>query len=184
MLLPIVARNYAVGGEFHLTTFNFGPNFYIGNHAGARGLYDPLVPGHAEAAFERADAVRLAEEASGRTLSPDEVSSFWTARALEFIRTQPGAWLGQLARKLALTYNAVEIADTESPEVYSEWSSLLRALAPITFGVVLCLAAFGACMTASAWRRLWFLHAIALTYTLSVVLFFVFARFRFHSYTW
>jgi tetratricopeptide (TPR) repeat protein len=34
-------------------------------------------------------------------------------------------------------------------------------------------------MTAPAWRRSWFLHAIVLTYTLSVVLFFVFARYRF-----
>ncbi len=179
VLLPVGARNYAVGGEFHLTTSQFGPNFYIGNHAGARGLYDPLVPGRGNAADERGDAVRLAEEASGRTLSPDEVSSFWTARALEFIRTQPGAWLGQLARKLALTYNAIEIADTESEDVYAEWSSLLRALAPVSFGVIFCLAAFGVCMTADAWRRLWFLYAIALTYTLSIIIFYVFARYRF-----
>ena len=179
VLLPVGARNYAVGGEFHLTTSQFGPNFYIGNHAGARGLYDPLVPGRGNAADERGDAVRLAEEASGRTLSPDEVSSFWTARALEFIRTQPGAWLGQLARKLALAFNASEIADTESQEVYAEWSSLLRALAPVSFGVMFCLAVFGVCMTADAWRRLWFLYAIALTYTLSIVIFYVFARYRF-----
>ena len=179
VLLPVGARNYAVGGEFHLTTSQFGPNFYIGNHAGARGLYDPLVPGRGNAADERGDAVRLAEEALGRTLSPDEVSSFWTARSLEFIRTQPGAWLGQLARKLALTYNATEIADTESQDVYAEWSSLLRALAPVSFGVIFCLAAFGVCMTADAWRRLWFLYAIALTYTLSIIIFYVFARYRF-----
>ena len=179
VLLPVGARNYAVGGEFLLSTSQFGPNFYIGNHAGARGLYDPLVPGRGNAAAEREDATRLAEEASGRTLSPDEVSSFWTARALEFIRTQPGDWVRQLTRKLALTYNAVEIADTESQDVYAEWSSLLRALMRFNFGVIFCLAAFGVCMTASAWRRLWFLYAIALTYTLSVISFYVFARYRF-----
>ena len=75
--------------------------------------------------------------------------------------------------------NAIEIADTESQEVYAEWSSLLRALSPLSFGVMFCLAAFGACMTADAWRRLWFLYAIALTYTLSIVIFYVFARYRF-----
>ena len=147
VLLPVGVRNYAVGGEFLLTTSQFGPNFYIGNHAGATGLYESLVPGHGSAADERADAVRMAEEASGRTLSPSEVSSFWTARALDFIRTEPGAWLRLLARKLALTFNAVEIADTESQEVYAEWSSLLRVLAFFSFGVVLCGAAFGACLT-------------------------------------
>jgi tetratricopeptide (TPR) repeat protein len=179
VLLPIGVRNQAIGGEFHLTTSQFGPNFYIGNHAGARGFYEPLVPGHGSAADERDDAARLAVEVSGRTLSPGEVSAFWTLRALEFIRAQPGAWLGQLARKLALTYNALEIADTESQDVYAEWSSVLRALAPFGFGVVLCLAAFGVCMTLGAWRRLWFLYAIALTYTFSIVVFYVFARYRF-----
>ena len=179
VLLPIGVRNQAIGGEFHLTTSQFGPNFYIGNHAGARGFYEPLVPGHGSAADERDDAARLAEEVSGRTLSPGEVSAFWTQRALDFIRAQPGAWLGQLARKLALTYNALEIADTESQDVYAEWSSVLRALAPFGFGVVLCLAAFGVCMTVDAWRRLWFLYAIALTYTFSIVVFYVFARYRF-----
>jgi tetratricopeptide (TPR) repeat protein len=179
VLLPVGARNYAASGEFHLTTSQFGPNFYIGNHAGATGLYDPLVPGHASVADERIDATRLAEQASGRTLTPGDVSSYWTARALEFIRTQPAEWLGQLARKLALTFNAVEIADTESQEVYAEWSSVLRVLAPFSFGIVLCLAAFGVCITANGWRRLWFLYAIVLTYALSMVVFYVFARYRF-----
>ena len=179
VLLPVGARNHAVGGEYQLTTSQFGPNFYIGNHAGARGLYEPLVAGHGSAADERDDAARLAVAAAGRALSPGEVSAFWTARALEFIRAQPGAWLGQLARKLALTYNAVEIADTESQDVYAEWSPALRALAPFSFGVVLCLGAFGVCMTVGAWRRLWFLYAVALTYTLSIAVFYVFARYRF-----
>jgi tetratricopeptide (TPR) repeat protein len=179
VLLPVGVRNYTVGGEFHLTTSQFGPNFYIGNHAGASGFYEPLVSGHGAAVDEQDDAVRLAEEVSGRTLSPDEVSAFWTARALEFIREQPGAWLELLTRKLALAYNAVEIADTESQDVYAEWSSILRVLSPISFAVVFGLGALGAFMTADHWRRLWFLYAIALTYTASIVLFYVFARYRF-----
>ena len=179
VLLPVGVRNYAVGGEFHLSTSQFGPNFYIGNHAGANGLYDPLVPGHGSVTDERVDATRIAEESEGRTLSPSEVSSYWTSRAMEFIRAQPGAWLQQLARKMALTYNSIEIADTESQEVYAEWSSLLRLLSPLSFGVLLCLAAFGIGLTASEWRQLWFLYGIALTYTVSVVMFYVFARYRF-----
>src|SRR4029077_2337351 len=148
VLVPVGIRNYAVGGEFHLTTSQFGPNFYIGNHAGASGFYEPLGPGHGAAGGEQECAVRLAEEASGRTLSPDEVSAFWTARALDFIRQHPVAWLGLLTRKAALAYNAVEIADTESQDVYAEWSSILRLLSPINFAVVFGLAAFGTLMTA------------------------------------
>ena len=179
VLVPVGVRNYAVGGAFHLTTSQFGPNFYIGNHAGARGLYEPLVEGHGAAADEQADAVRLAEAASGRSLSADEVSSYWTERALDFIRTEPTAWLGQIARKTALTFNAVEIADTEAQEVHAESSAVLRVLAPLSFGVIFVFGAFGAVMTAPAARRLWFLYAIAVAYTLSLVVFYVFARYRF-----
>ncbi len=179
VLVPVGVRNYAVGGEFHLSTSQFGPNFYIGNHAGSVGLYEPLVTGHGDAGDERDDATRLAEEASQRKLSPREVSAYWTGRALDFIRTQPGTWLALVGRKLALTLNAAEIADTESQNVYAESSWLLRVLWPPSFGVILCLAAFGAVLTARDWRRLWFLYAIAITYTISVLIFYVFARYRF-----
>ena len=69
-LIPIVIRNYSVSHELHLTTAQSGPNFYIGNHSGAPGWYDPLVTGHGSAADERDDAIRLAEQASGRKLTP------------------------------------------------------------------------------------------------------------------
>ena len=41
VLLPVAARNKLVSGEFHLTTSQFGPNFYIGNNETASGTYQP-----------------------------------------------------------------------------------------------------------------------------------------------
>jgi tetratricopeptide (TPR) repeat protein len=179
VLLPVALRNQAVGGEFHLTTSQFGPNFYIGNHAGADGTYQALVVGHGSAADEREDATRLAEQAMGRKLSPREVSGYWTSQALDYIRSQPLAWLKLTARKLALTFNADEVSDTESQSIYAERSWLLRILGPFDFGLLLGMAVFGAIATAASWRRLWFLYALAITYALSVVMFYVFARYRF-----
>jgi tetratricopeptide (TPR) repeat protein len=179
VLLPVGLRNLAVGHEFHLTTSQFGPNFYIGNHAGAKGTYEALVQGHGSAADERQDATQLAEQATGRKLSPAEVSDFWTTRSLDYIRSQPIDWLKQLARKFALTFNAAELVDTESQAVYADWSWLLQMLQPFDFGRLLGLAALGAALTARSWRRLWFLYALAGTYALSVVVFYVFARYRF-----
>jgi len=178
VLLPVGLRNHAVGGEFHLTTSQFGPNFYIGNHAGATGTYEPLVPGHGSAADERQDATRLAEEAAGHKLGPAEVSRFWTGRGLADIRTKPAEWLRLAGRKLALTFNAVEIADTESRDVYAESSRVLRVLRPFGFDVLLGLATFGALVTAQIWRRAWWLYAIAATYAVSVALFYVLERYR------
>jgi tetratricopeptide (TPR) repeat protein len=179
VLLPVGFRNLAVGGEFHLTTSQFGPNFYIGNHAGATGTYEALVLGHGSAVDERADAIRLAEQAAGRKLLPAEVSNYWTGRALHFIRAHPIDWLTLAARKFALTFHSGEIADTESPEVFAEWSWLLIVLRPFDFGLLFAMAALGVVLTAPRWRRLWFLYAIAVTYTFSVVLFYVFTRYRF-----
>ena len=57
---------------------------------------------------------------------------------------------------------------------------MLRVFSPFSFGVLLCLAAFGVEPDRSLLAlELWFLYAIALTYTLSIVMFFVFARYRF-----
>jgi tetratricopeptide (TPR) repeat protein len=170
VLIPVGLRNLAVGGEFAITTAQAGPNFYIGNHAGAPGWYEPLVTGHGSAVDERADATRLAEQSAGRKLGAGEVSRYWTGRALEFVRSRPLEWLGLMAKKLALTVNHAEIADTESQQVYAEWSWILRA--PIGFGLVLAAAAL-------RWRgdrRLW---AMACVYALGVAAFYVVARYRF-----
>ncbi len=179
VLMPIAARNYAVGGGFQITTSQLGPNFYIGNHPGASGTYEPLVTAHGSAADERQDATRLAEQALGRPPSAGQVSRFWTMRALRFVRTHPLDWLRLLARKFALTLNAAEVADTESQETYSEWSSLLRGLRPFDFGIVLALATAGVIITCRSWERLWIFHAITVTYAVSVIVFYVFARYRF-----
>jgi tetratricopeptide (TPR) repeat protein len=179
ILLPVSLRNLAIGGEMHLTTSQFGPNFYIGNHAGASGLYDGLVAGHGNAADERDDATRLAEQAQGRKLTPGEISNYWTGRSLDYIRSQPAAWAALLARKFALTFNASEMPDSESQDVYAESSWLLRILRPLDFGLLLGLAVLGAALTARLWTRLWILYAIIAAYAASVALFYVFARYRF-----
>lgn len=177
VLLPVVVRNLAVGGEFHLTTAQFGPNLYIGNHAGAKGTYEALVPGHGSVSDERDDATRLAQQAAGRRLSPGEVSSYWTGRALEYIRAQPLAWLGLMGRKLALALNVSELTDTESPSVYADYAWLLKL--PLDFALLLGLAACAAVLAWDERRRIWLLYAMAGAYVATVALFYVFGRYRF-----
>jgi tetratricopeptide (TPR) repeat protein len=176
---PVALHNLAAGGELALTTAQFGPNFYIGNHAGANGTYIALEQGHGSAADERADAVRIAEQAAGRPLAAKEVSSYWTARAVDYIRSQPIDWLKLTARKLALVFHSAEAADSESAAVYSEWSWLLRVLSPFDFGVLVALAAAGVVATRRECRRLWLLYAIGGAYVAGVALFYVFDRYRF-----
>ena len=179
LLGPVALRNAAVGGAFHLTTSQSGPNFYIGNHAGASGIYQPLRYGRGRVDFESKDATELAEQALGRALAPDEVSAFWRDRALADIRAEPGRWLRLLGRKFALVWNATEIEDTEDQLTYSRHSWLLRSASLFHFGTLAPLALLGVWQTRRRWRELWLLYGCVLTYAASVVLFYVMARYRF-----
>ncbi len=180
VLLPVAWRNYRIGGEFFLSTSQLGPNLFIGNHPGANGLYAPLVAGRGDARAERADAVRLAEEASGRSLTPSEVSAYWTNQALAFVAHQPLAWLRQMAWKTFLTFHAIELADSESIDVFASQSWILRGLRScFGFGSLVPLAVLGVWVTRRDWRRLAILYGLILGFAASVALFFVFARYRF-----
>ncbi len=55
---------------------------------------------------------------------------------------------------------------------------MLVALQWFSFGALMPLALLGAWMTRAAWRRLWILYASFVTLMLSVVIFYVLARYR------
>ena len=59
-------RNLAVGGEFKLTTSQFGANFFIGNNPSADGTYNSVRNQIGAPQFEGSDALRLAEKALRR----------------------------------------------------------------------------------------------------------------------
>ena len=176
---PVVIRNAAVGGGFYLTTSQLGSNFFIGNNPLSDGTYMSLRSGRGDPEFERQDAIDLAQEATGRTLTPGEVSNYWLGRSLQYIREQPGAWFALLARKAGLLINTSEMLDTESQESHAESSSILAATSAIgRFGILVPLAVFGMIVVWSRWRQLWILYALVAAYAASVVLFFVMARYR------
>jgi len=180
VLLPVAARNSYVGGGFFITTSQFGPNFYIGNNPEADGTYQSLRFGRGSPEYERQDATELAERALGTTLTPAQVSSYWTDKALAFVTSSPGAWLTLMGRKAALVWNASEMVDTESQEAHAEWSLPLRLGGLVGhFGILVPLALFGVIVTWPMRRRLWILYAMMLAYAASVVLFYVFARYRY-----
>ncbi len=180
VLAPIAARNAHVGGEFVLTTSQAGSNFFIGNHEGASGVYEPLLPGRSSTPLERIDARQLAEQGAGRALSASEVSSYWFGKSFEWITAEPLDWLALLARKFALALNAYEIPDYEDQGYYAEHSWLLRWLgAVLHFGLIAPLAAAGLLLSWSRRRELAVLHAVCGTLLFGLVLFYVFGRYRY-----
>ncbi len=180
VLLPVGLRNYYVQGEFLLTTSQAGPNFYIGNHAHADGRYQPLVRGHETPTFEQRDATQLAERATGRKLSPREVSRHWLHRAWNDIAADPIRWLKLTAYKILLVWNCYEIADAESIMIYRRQSLVLNALTTLwNFGGLVPLAVLGIAITWKDRSRLWAFYALIGTMTLAVAAFYVLARYRY-----
>jgi tetratricopeptide (TPR) repeat protein len=180
VLLPVGCRNLLVGGEFHLTTAQFGPNFYIGNGRTATGFYEPLLKGRGQAMFERDDATTLAEQATGRKLMPSEVSNYWTVKALNEIRADVSGWLRLVFKKWLLVWNISEVGDSDDQYTYGDWSPLLQLLNRLLhFGILCPLAALGICLTWNRRARVWPLYAMILGYAGSVALFYVFSRYRF-----
>lgn len=178
-LVSVGVRNHIVGGEFALTTSQFGTNFYIGNNANAKGFYLPLRLDRGNVKYERDDAVAMAELAVGRKLSPREVSEFWTTQALDYIRSNPIDWIGLMARKALLVWNRVEASDSEDISAYAHFSFLLGSLSRVFhFGTMVPLAAAGIWLTRRRWRELGILYVLMASYAASLTLFFLFARYR------
>ena len=179
VLLPVAVRNYSVGGGFYLTTSQFGPNFFIGNNPQADGTYMSLRFGRGAPEYERTDATELAEHALGRRLTPADVSTYWTNRALDFIAARPGAWLALEGRKVLLLVNATEMLDTEAQESHADWSWPLRVGGWFGhFGILVPLALVGLVLSWPDRARLALLYVMLGAYGASVVVFYVFARYR------
>ncbi len=179
VLLPVAARNASLGGEWSPTTFQAGPNFYIGNNLNSNGLYRPLVPGHETPKYERADAQRLAELDEGRELTSREVSRYWFERSFDEIKQEPMSWIELLMIKSLMVVNRFEVPDVESMRVYRDFSITLRVLAPAWhFGILCPLAVWGMLVTRKRWRRLSLFYAFTLVMVAAIVGFFILGRYR------
>ena len=180
VLFPVALRNRVVGGEWLLTTSQFGTNFYIGNSQFADGRYVPLLQDRGGPEYERIDATRIAEEHRGRKLTPREVSAYWTEMAFEDIHADWSRWFRLMARKWFLIWNATEIIDTEDIYTHAESSWLLAGLLKVAhLGVFAPLACLGIVLAWKSWRRHGILVLFLLAYAASVSLFYVFGRYRF-----
>jgi len=143
VLGPLSVRNTLVGGELALTTSGAGMNFYVGNNAGATGIYEsaPFLSS-AEPEKERDDFLREAERRSGRRMTPGEASSFWLGEGLRFVREQPAAYLRLVGRKLFMFWNRVESQNNLSFYFAADFVPLLGLL-PVHWGVAAPLGLVG-----------------------------------------
>jgi 4-amino-4-deoxy-L-arabinose transferase-like glycosyltransferase len=178
VLLPTTVRNRVVGGAWVLTTANAGQNFYIGNNPmNETGEYQRLPFVDPNPKYEQRDFAAEASRRVGRPLGPVEISDYWFATSRTWIAEHPGAWLRLIWLKLRVYWGAYEVPDNLDYYLYRERAPVLRLALP-GFGLLAPLGLLGAGL---AWRfRGWprLLVLLVVVYSASVILFFVFSRFR------
>lgn len=176
-ILPVTARNAAVGDDFVLTSAHGGFNLYVGNNEQADGASKriPLVRENPE--YEPSDAREVASRAVGRPLRQSEVSAWWASRAFEWLRAHPADAVRLYARKVLLLVSAYELPDSVDPRYVAREVPLLRA--PwTTYGVVLPLALLGWLFARRGARSLGPLPFLLVSVGISLLPFYVFARYR------
>jgi Flp pilus assembly protein TadD len=176
-LAPFALRNLVVTGEPLLTTFQGGVNLWIGNNPEADGLYRPLVAGRQVPERERHEAIRLAEAATGRRLSPREVSRYWVHRSIAWARAEPAAFLRLQARKLALFWSVAEWPDAVDYGWMRQRSPAL-GLAFVERGALSLLAVAGIWLERRRLRRWAPVLLLLFGWMAATVAFFLFSRYR------
>lgn len=177
-IAPVSVRNACVGGEAVLISTQAGVNLWIGNNPASDGI-TAVVPGTREDWWGGYhDAIALAEREAGRELRASEVSRHYLEKSWTWARSDPAAWTALFARKLRYLLVDWELPNNEEPRFlalhYAPWMGAL----PQGFGALLALAGLGLFFERRRWREHWLLWTFLLTYSASVVAFFVNARFR------
>ncbi len=181
VVFPVTLRNWLVGHDVVLVSSQGGVNFYIGNGPDANGAFNvprvfPMT--RADDPLQQEEAYRkFAEKEIGRELKPSEVSAFWNARTWDHIAENPGEWIEILALKCGLFVNHYE--QSNSRDFYSsrDFSEVLRLPLP-GFGFLGSLGLLGMVLAWKRRRAAFFLYAMAGTYAVSFVIFFVLAHYR------
>ena len=183
VVLPVTIRNYRVSGDFVPIAWQGGFNFYLGNNRDATG-WSATAPG-IEQTWEGGyrDAIAIADQMSDRQLTKSEISDFWYDRAWSEILSDPGRFLGLQIKKIRLFLNGYEIPNNQNIYFAREESWLMKplmftGLIYFPYGILAPLMLIGIGLSLKEWRKYLLLYLTIGSYVISLLLFFVCARYR------
>ncbi|MFC1853401.1 tetratricopeptide repeat protein [candidate division CSSED10-310 bacterium] len=176
---PVAIRNYIKEKSFTLITTNMGLNFYIGNNHESRGTYDlpdeiRFIPGEWD---EDIQGKKYAERVLGKSLTSQEVSSYWFQKGLQFWKKEPAQALKNYVRKIMLFWNRYEIPQIENFYFYRIYYVPVLKFCFIPFAVVGPLSLIGLVLMLP-YRKLSLVILLVVVYSGTIALFFITARYR------
>lgn len=186
-MLPVAYHNYAVSGDFIPIASQGGINFYLGNNSVATGLtmrmpeitLDENIPW--DRFIPTTDSIAEAE--SGKTLSPSEVSAFWSGKFASYVSDDPIGFLAGLGRKTYYFFAGFENSDNFDLYFYRRINDVYASLVwnkglHFPFGLIAPLALIGAIMLWPQRRKLSLLYLFVFAYAPTVIGVLVTARHR------
>jgi tetratricopeptide (TPR) repeat protein len=181
IISPVALRNYLVGKDFVLIASQGGINFYIGNNGNSDGMSAIFY----KADWQYRDFEKTAEKEMKRSLKASEISNFYYKKGVDFILNEPKVAFALLIKKLYLFWNKFEISNNQDIYFFKRYSSLIRIL-PLGFWLIGPLGLLGMVLsfydgrtrTVRKWKSTLLPILFVFSYMLTVVMFFVTARFR------
>lgn len=183
LVAPVSFRNHWVGKDMVLIASQGGVNFYLGNNPHADGA-SAIFPG----VGDDWDEVSFAERELGKSLKASEVSHHYYLKGTNWLKEEPGSFLTLLGKKIYLLFNGYEISNNQYIYQFREYSSLLKGLLfevgdnrffrfALPFGLISPLGLLGMWLSRGN-PKTSLLRLFLLSYSLSIVLFFVCSRYR------
>ena len=177
VILPITIRNYIVTGEKVLITSYGGINFYIGNNPGATGLFSLPKGVRSDSLGMIEDFRKIAEGLTGKKMTLTEASHFWTRNTLGLIRLEPIKFIKLMFRKFFYFWNGFEIPDVMDYYFMKRYVGILRW--PLfSFVLIGPLSLLGLVLSFQRRNTLFLPYAFMISYMVSILLFFIHARYR------
>ncbi len=177
-ILPVTIHNYIVGKDIVLIASQGGLNFYIGNNPESDGR-TAVLPGTRDTwwgGYE--DQINAAKRGlNNPNAKPSEISHYWYAQGYSFILNNPTAFLRLMLKKLYFFWNAHEIGNNRGIQFVTRYSRIFTYFT-FKFWLVCPLAFAGAYLALRQKLRVSLLLLFILSYTVSIIMFFVCARYR------
>ena len=173
----ITIRNYSIEKRFSPFSVQGGINFYIGNNPQATGRFSSPQGISISPIEQVKTSIHYAEKESGKRLTPSQASRYWLFKGLKFIKDNTLDAFLLYMKKFALFWRKEELPLNINYPLSKTFVPIFR-LPFISFGIIAPFAILGILLSLKRKNSILLLTLFIFSYMISVIIFFVSARYR------